>query len=703
MDSLQNIKSKIKTETSIELIGLVNQTNCNNYLMPMFEAIVNSIQSIQINNIQNGRIDIVIDRINEQQQSLPTFENTKVQPIKNIHITDNGKGFNDENLASFLKAFSTYKSKYGCKGIGRFTWLKVFREVQIESNFEYNKHKQHRHFTYKLPKGLDDNSFFESSIEKTNEKLETKVHLLDINEHYFAKSNQKIETIAKKILEHCFFYFLNKNVPIITISGYDNEQNDKDGIFICINDLFAELYSKQITTEEIIIKKQKFELKHVKLFDTGEENKHRLYYCANNRVVCSEQIKSIIKLSNLEGKIYDNNSEKSFYYIAYLSGECIDNNSDISRSNLTLLEEFDCEYDDIISKKEIRNGIAQNLIDFITPYLEKVKRDKIIRIKTIIENDLRQYLYMLNEDEDFFDDIPPNISSSELLKCLRNKHYNKKIQTSTKFDATMKELEKHNIKNLDDYKDELDKMSEDFKNLRSADLAEYVMHRKIVLQLLEKYMCWDTENKFYKEESIHKLIFPMGYTSEEVKYSNHNLWIIDDKLSFYDYIASDRPLSQIPVIENSSKKEPDLIFFDNKKIFANEDKETAFDNITIVEFKRPDRSNYTITDNPLVQVKTYIDDIKSKNIKKDNGRPIQTFDLTRFYVYIICDINKDLEKILDDFEYTKTPDGNGYYHYNGTTKTYIELISFGKLLSDCQKRNKILFEKLGLIKNKMHY
>lgn len=700
MDSLQNIKSKIKTETSIELIGLVNQTNCNNYLMPMFEAIVNSIQSIQINNIQNGRIDIVIDRSDTQQRELEGFESTKVQPIKNIHIIDNGIGFNDENLTSFLKAFSTYKSKYGCKGIGRFTWLKVFREVKIESNFIQDNKKKHRGFTYKLPDGLNDDSFYENEYEYENKEfnIETRVHLLDINKNYFAKSNQKIETIAKKILEHCFFYFCNKNVPIITISGYDNEQNDKDGISICINELFDELYSKLIVNEEIIIKNQKFELKHVKLYDSGEENKHRLYYCANNRSVCSELIKNIIKLANLEGKINDNNTDKKFYYIAYLSGESLDNNSDISRSNLNLMEDFDCEYEDLISKKDIRNGIAQNLIEFITPYLEKVKQDKNIRIKTIIENDLRQYLYMLNEDEGFFDDVPPNISSSELLKCLRNKHYNKKIQTNNKFDATMKELEKHNIKNLDDYKDELDKISEDFKNISSADLAEYVMHRKVVLQLLEKYMCWDTENKFYKEESIHKLIFPMGYTSEEVNYSNHNLWIIDDKLSFYDYIASDRPLSQISVIENSSKKEPDLIFFNNKKIFANEDKETAFDNITIIEFKRPDRSNYTITDNPLVQVKTYIDDIKLKNIKKDNGRPIQTFDLTRFYVYIICDINKDLERILDDWEYTKTPDGNGYYRYNGTTKTYIELISFGKLLSDCQKRNKILFEKLGLIK-----
>ena len=43
----------ISLDNSIEFQGLVQQIKCNNYLMPLYEAVINSIQSIQINKIKN--------------------------------------------------------------------------------------------------------------------------------------------------------------------------------------------------------------------------------------------------------------------------------------------------------------------------------------------------------------------------------------------------------------------------------------------------------------------------------------------------------------------------------------------------------------------------------------------------------------------------------------------------------------------------
>ena len=48
-------------------------------------------------------------------------------------VTDNGNGFDSINYQSFLEAYSRLKVKKGCKGIGRFLWLKAFDSVTIDS------------------------------------------------------------------------------------------------------------------------------------------------------------------------------------------------------------------------------------------------------------------------------------------------------------------------------------------------------------------------------------------------------------------------------------------------------------------------------------------------------------------------------------------------------------------------------------------
>ncbi len=44
----------------------------------------------------------------------------------------------------------------------------------------------------------------------------------------------------------------------------------------------------------------------------------------------------------------------------------------------------------------------------------------------------------------------------------------------------------------------------------------------------------------------------------------------------------------------------------------------------------------------------------------------------------------------------RTPDNLGYYGFNETLNAYYEVISYTKLLSDAQKRNRVLFDKLNL-------
>ena len=72
-------------------------------LLPLYEAVVNSIQSINQANISDGSIYIKIER----EDSLSLLEKeTWETDIENIIIHDNGSGFTDDNFQSF----NTYAS-----------------------------------------------------------------------------------------------------------------------------------------------------------------------------------------------------------------------------------------------------------------------------------------------------------------------------------------------------------------------------------------------------------------------------------------------------------------------------------------------------------------------------------------------------------------------------------------------------------------
>lgn len=699
MLNIINIDKELEINSTLDIAGLVRQLKVSNYLMPMFEAVVNSIQSIYLSKIKNGYIEIYINRSSEQQNI--EFDNNtnipyKVQEIDSIVISDNGLGFNNENTSAFNKAYYTSKVKLGCKGIGRFSWLKMFDSVEIESVFEQQEQKYKRQFTYKLPMGIDRTTF---STNVSNEKdLKTIVKLKGLKTKYSQASKQKIETIAKKILEHCFYYISSENAPEIVIKGYDNENKDKEPKSISINELYKNLYSKNVVDEKVNIKNSEFNIKHIKLFDTGEEENHKVYFCGNNRMVLSDTVKNITKLNNLEEKIQDTETTNKFYYIAYVSGAYLDDNTDPDREGFTFThKDLPIDMPDHITLSDIKNGISDNLVSYIAPYLDIVQKNKMERIAEVVNQEISQYNYLLNEDEKFFDDISLYADKEDIKKKIKIKHIIKRDEVNRNFENFVKETDLNLIENDNEYEQKLKKFVKEIDDVGRADLAEYVAHRKVILEYYEKYLGWNEENnKPYKEEFIHNLIYPMGTTSNEIPYEKHNLWIIDDKLAFADFISSDKAFNQLNNIHSESNDRADLLF-DSKKIFSNNDN-TDLDTVTIVEFKRPERDDYTDKDNPIAQIYRYIDTIKEGKVRKSNGRQVSVVNSVKFYCYIICDITDKIKSFAKMGNFIEMPDGNGYFLFSNPYNAYIEIISFNKVLQDCKKRNNILFKKLGLEK-----
>ena len=105
------------------LVGRIRNTKlpASHALMPLYEAVVNSIHAIEVLpcGMQNGQILVEIEREPMLDGDLHLGD------ISGFRITDNGIGFDDDNLRSFRELDSTFKEKLGCKGVGRLLWLKA--------------------------------------------------------------------------------------------------------------------------------------------------------------------------------------------------------------------------------------------------------------------------------------------------------------------------------------------------------------------------------------------------------------------------------------------------------------------------------------------------------------------------------------------------------------------------------------------------
>ena len=121
----------------------------------------------------------------------------------------------------------------GGKGIGRFTWLRAFKNAKIESRYYENDSWNLRKFNFEQTK----NGIEKHSLEKVNTSQDryTHVTLSGLKPEYQKWCNNNPEDIALKIIEHCFVYFLNPDCPRIIINDSENQ--------VVVNDLFN-IYTK---------------------------------------------------------------------------------------------------------------------------------------------------------------------------------------------------------------------------------------------------------------------------------------------------------------------------------------------------------------------------------------------------------------------------------------------------------------------------
>lgn len=193
---------------------------------------------------------------------------------------------------------------------------------------------------------------------------------------------------------------------------------------------------------------------------------------------------------------------------------------------------------------------------------------------------------------------------------------------------------------------------------------------------------------------VHSLIYPMRATSEDVEFSKQNLWVVDERLAYHWYLASDRTLSSLKVVNAKGGDEPDIVVFNTPRAFT--ESTSPYQSVVLVEFKRPERNEYpTKEEDPVEQILRYVRKIKAGEAKDKDGKTF-TVSTIPFYAYILCSLTPRMRSIAENRDFTRMPDNEGYFLYHQNAGCYIEIMSYDKVLNDAKKRNRAFFERLQL-------
>lgn len=654
-------------------------------MLPVFEAIMNAFQAIQDGTPPDPRIIVNVQR----DQALGIIEDPKVSGFT---IIDNGIGFNDINLGSFSTAYSEYKLDRGGKGLGRLLWLKAFERVEIESVFWDAVDASMNLRTIDFNDRFSPDNVESGPTDRTI--VGTALTLSGFREPWKSETPTDIDHIARRICEHFILLLMRPNCPKIEL---------RDGrTTISINKVFEESFKAFSSEHAFSVRDQAFSIIGFRL-NEPRSARHRIIYCADERAVTDEKLEKFIP--NMAGRLHDEHGN-SFVYLAVVTGEYLNNHVNPARTEFIEEPAEDSGADSFeaaqgsllpqeLKRSEIRDECLKYIHEDLGSILGDINATKLRRIETYVTQDAPHYRILLRRASEFIDRIPVDGSKNELEAALHKELHQREVELKREGGRII--LEAAKLTEYDEYKDRLTDFMTNYNELGVAQLAQYVAHRRIILDLFKKAISVEAKDGRYPlERVLHHLIFPMQSDSEQVLLSQQNLWILDERLNYHTFVSSDKRLSQIPAVGSSSALRPDLLVFDQQ--FPLSEGGQPLTSLTIVEFKRPMRDDYSDYENPLKQVVKTVLEIRSGEALDSSGRKIKVAgpDIPT-NCFIVCDITPKLREQLADWDATPTPDGQGYYGYHRTHKLYFEVTDYDQVLTNAERRNQMLFERLKLL------
>ncbi len=657
--------------SKINIFGIIkNIKSKSNIYTPIVEAVVNSIDAI--GGEENGKIEIIVHRENILQ-----FDNAKPY-ITNIEIIDNGVGFNRRNRESFDTYLSNSKHDIGGKGFGRFMYLKYFHDVTVLSQYQENDCYYYRNFRF----GKKDEIIVDEK-EGVAEKQYTGTKILLENIIDNTQLEKGLDTIVRKLVEKLLVFFVDDSFPTPEIILKESDNSESYVLNNYINDGNAiSKVGEQTTTIESKLNnvEYNFLIKVYKIYYSSLSSK--ICLTAHNREVTETTLQTYIP--EFQDEFYDinNNTKRNYIIKAYILGTYLNDNVSLER------ESFDFPKDGSdgfypLSQCDIERDTANIVKSFFEEDVKFRFEKKKERVRDYINTQAPWHRIYLKEFD--LSDLPMNLTDERIELEFQRFKFQKEQETRITIKDIITDEENPND---DKFQSIISQITDNGKN----DLAHYVCNRKLIVDTFDELRKRrEKDNKGYLEAELHDLIFPMGATSETLDYESHNLWLLDERLVFSQYIASDK------IISKSEKKEPDIVVFDEDICIYRNGENITTSPLTIFEFKRPKRTNYPDNENPIMQACRYAEKIRKGKYEMPEGlEAIKVSEETPVYIYIVADRCDKIDEFAKGFSLTLSADSEGYFGYSGGYRAYIEVMSYRKLITDAKMRNKIFFKKLGI-------
>jgi len=629
------------------------------FYQPLYESIVNSFQA----NANEVKI---------------SFNRDNLDNVKSYTVEDNGDGFTDDNINSFLELWSDYKASVGGLGSGRILCLKVFNNINIESqikerkviiNFNSDFKANNKEYLNITDSNLDTTATI-TKFEKLNDDFisESKLEKYDldkIKENIFIKLLPmfiRFQTENKK-----FKIYIDNTLWLdyTILEKKFKELEFQNSSFSIEKDLSK--FDKSLNSKELV----KYDFKLYYRLKKDEKNELQQFYGASDRNIT--EFPNAVKIEKLE---------KGWSAIFCLTSNYFEENRVTDARNkfvIGLGDNNSASIENPITFPEINHKLAK--------LIEEILKDKFPKLENSFKENQNKVIDKFPHLLRYIKRID-NLTwtESQIQKKAENEFFKETKRVRAEVENFTLELKKGKSK-FDDKK--LKEITAHFTQTGVEQLADYTGYRQTIIDmLLEIY----NKNSNIAEKEIHNLFMPMGETSDTLSYHANNIWIFDDKFMSYSYSASDKTIAKIvkdvtgkdrESIDRSQRdKEPDLVMFYS-------DAKEKYKDVLLIEFKK---LNGTIDDkekaiSQINRYPRYIDE----NI--DNIRSI--------YTYTILDIDKELEDgLTKEHGFVENSFGDSenkvsaYYKYNPAVKAHINVISFIQIIQDSNKRNKVFLDIL---------
>lgn len=663
---------------------LPKPSNATQGLQPLFEAVSNAIYAIEdrygAERLKDGSILVSVEDLGNPRKL-------------RIRVEDDGVGLDEARFTAFCEIDTDFKIAKGGKGVGRLFWLDAFKDVLVDSKYTAGEIISERAFTFVLrnEEQVEESSSMSGNRERVGVGTTVTFGNLNDNEYaeYFPKRS---DSFLRYFSAHFIADFLMGTGPTIDVQiGED---------ITCYPQEIRDLVVGDAVTAEIKNHKDFDDLKITGFFchkeaSTGLDGVHLLHLLANGRTVESQKIDNLIALTDLQKDGVD-----GLCFHGCVSGKYLDDRVNEGRTAFNIPENL---------LKEVSRTCVDKVKLEIIP--DQIARYSAVRRQRYDDFVHKHPIYGFDDADTQLDRVPFHATSSEEF-----------ASGLVKYQIRRDEERQEAIQNIidalecgDTPPDLAATISQAAKDIHASEqlaLAQHVVRRKMVLELLEKLLLrfrkMDSSKDDYQLEStLHSFICPMsirGDDPSEVKSRAHDLWIVDERLSFTRAFSSDKRLDK--VLQNSdSNLRPDLFVWDlaygmgvadPEKDPEHADLSEPLKKVMVVEFKKPGRRIYAkAEDNVEQQITKYLAQLKNGEIETFDRKRVRIADDCIFYCYIIADIVGELETQLSNWDLT----ANGEGRIRALTNSYrgsIEVIQWEDLVNDAWNRNKASLFAAGL-------